>query len=321
MTKKKKPVNYRQDYVCTGCKARGLKLWRDYNTFANHCELKCATCATPAQVAYETKNYTDQNREHLGALDTDGRFMFRGGDQLGGLVPAVPTPEGDTFWGYSSVPNEDVLWWYALPTYQGHALELRCLRQLLRKNRDAYVSARQQVLKLRGKADERRRQLRLRVDPSVSIPKLSQDELTALAIASTESADVDACRQHLLRLMTINGDLGKMQIGLYREIDDLEWKIERRVFAFTRPTKVLIHDTEVVESEGLRMYKPVERHRDVTCDDRVAFTPGQERAFLLDPKDDSWRKAFVIMEHDQDGERWIREQVLAGSLTEYRKHT
>lgn len=316
--KKTKPVNYRQDYVCTGCKASGLKLWRDYNTCASACELKCAACATPAQIAYEAKTYTEKNRDYLGALDADGMFMFRGSDQLGGLVPAVPTPEGDTFWGYTSVPNEDVLWWYALPTYQGHAPELRCLQQLLRKNRDTYAAQRQQVLRLRGKADEARRQLRLRVEPVV-IPSLSQDELTTLAIVSATSTDVDACRQHLLRLMTTNGELGKMQVDLYRQIDDLEWKIERRVFTFTRPTKVLIYDTEVVESEGLRMYKPVERYRDVTCDDRVAFTEGRERAFLLDPMDDSWRKAYVIMEYEQDGARWIREQILAGILTEYRR--
>jgi hypothetical protein len=315
---KPKPINYRQTYVCTSCKASGLKLWRDYNTIASACELKCAACATPAQVAYEAKTYTEQNRESLGTLDADGMFMFRGGDQLGGLVPAVPTPEGDTFWGYSSVPTEDVLWWYTLPTYQGHALELRCLQQLLRKNRDKYVAQRQQVLRLCGKADEARRQLRLRVEP-VAITKLSPDELAALAIVSATSTDVDACRQQLLRLMTINGELGKMQLDLYRQIDDLEWKIERRVFSFTQPTKVLVYDTEIVESEGLRMYKPVERYRDVTRDDRVAFTEGNERAFLLDPKDDSWRKAYVIMEHDQDGARWVREQILAGVLTEYRR--
>jgi len=97
------PAFYRcGDYVCSGCKRRGLKLWRDYNTCASSCELKCVDCATPAQVEYEAKNYTDSNREFLGALDPDGLFMFRSGDQLGGLVPAIPTPEGDTFWGYSA---------------------------------------------------------------------------------------------------------------------------------------------------------------------------------------------------------------------------
>jgi hypothetical protein len=37
-------------------------------------------------------------------------------DQIGWMVPAVPTPDGDTFWGYTSVPLEGVLWWKALPT-------------------------------------------------------------------------------------------------------------------------------------------------------------------------------------------------------------
>ena len=27
----------------------------------------------------------------------------------------VPTVEGDTYWGYSSVPEDGVGWWYALP--------------------------------------------------------------------------------------------------------------------------------------------------------------------------------------------------------------
>ena len=317
--KKTKPVNYRQDYVCTSCKARGLKLWRDYNTIASACELKCAGCATPAQVTYEAKSYTDRDRDFLGALDADGMFMFRNGDQLGGLVPAVPTPEGDTFWGYTSVPTEDVLWWYTLPTYATHVHELRCLRQLIRRTRDRYVPARKEVLRLRGEAAEARRQLRLRVDGQPTIPQLSLDELTRVAIGCTESTDVDGCRQLLLRLMTFNGELQKLSLDLYREISDLNWKLQRRVFTFTRPTKVLIYDTEVHESERLRLYMPVERHRDVTRDDRVALTDGQERAYLLDPDDDTLRKAYVIMEHEQDGARWIREQILAGVLTEYRR--
>ncbi len=321
MTKKKKdkPINYRQTYVCSSCKCSGLKLWRDYNTFLSHCELKCATCATPAQIAYETKNYTDENRDYLGALDPDGLFMFRNGDQLGGLVPAIPTPDGETFWGYTSVPNEDILWWYALPTYQNRALELRCLRQLIRKTMDAYVSSRTRVLRLRGKVDEARHRLRYRVEWPTTVPQLSLDEGTEIALTYINMrADLDACRQHLLRLRSIDGELGQMALDLYRHVDDLEWKVERRVFAFTRPAKVLIYDTEVRESEGFRAYMPIERHRDVGLDDRVAVTEGHERAYLLDPNDDSLRKAHVIMEHDQDGARWIREQILAGTLTEYR---
>lgn len=311
----KKKINYRRDYVCSSCERSGVKLWRDYNAFLDHCELKCAECVTPAQVEYEAKHYTEQNRSSLGALDPDGLFTFRSSDQLGGLVPAVPTPDGETFWSYSSVPPEDILWWYALPTYPD-ARELRCQRQLIRKAVDAYTGSRSRVLQLRGKVDDARRRLRYRVEWPAPIPQLSRDELTEIALAHGSSTDLDVCRQHLIRLMTVNGELGKMTVDLYRQVDDLEWKSERRVFEFTRPTKVLIYDTEVRETEGMRVYAPVERHRDVGRIDRVAFTEGHNRAYLLDQDDDSLRKARVIMEHDQDGARWIREQLVEGVLRE-----
>jgi hypothetical protein len=312
-------INYRQDYVCSSCKCSGVKLWRDYNTFLSHCELKCVECATPTQIEYEAKNYTEQNRAFLGALDPDGLFMFRSGDQLGGLVPAVPTPDGETFWGYSSVPHEDVMWWYELPTYQDVDRELRCLRQLIRKTMDAYVSSRKRTLGLRGKVDAARRRLRYRVEWLTAVPQLSLDELAAITTAHSSATDLILCRQHLLRLMSVNGDLGQMTVDLYREVDDLEWKIARRVFEFTRPTKVLIYDTEIRESEGLRVYVPSERHHDVGRNDRVAVTEGHERAYLLDQNDDSLRKARVIMEHSQDGARWIREQIIDGVLCEIRQ--
>jgi hypothetical protein len=316
---KKEQINYRQGYMCSGCQRSGVKLWRDYNTCANVCELKCVECATPAQVAYEAKTYTDENRKFLGALDPDGLFMFRSGDQIGGLVPAVPTPDGDTFWGYSSVPDEDVLWWYGLPTYHDADRELRCLKQLIRKTTDAYVGSRKRALGLRGRVDEARRRLRYRLEWPAALPQLALEELAAIAIAHAGSTDLNVLRQHLLRLMSVDAELGRTTIDLYRQVDDLEWKIERRVFEFTRPTKVLIYDTEVRESEGLRVHVPIERHHDVGRDDRVAFTEGRERAYLLDQNDDSLRKARVIMEHDQDGARWIREQIVEGALTEIRR--
>lgn len=38
-------------------------------------------------------------------------------DQIGWLVPAVPTEEGDTYWGYTSVPQPGCDWWRDLPTF------------------------------------------------------------------------------------------------------------------------------------------------------------------------------------------------------------
>lgn len=81
-------------YVCTVCGADGCKLWRQYQTFFEHIKLMCADCTED-----------DQGRE----------IDLSKGDQCGWMIPAVPTAENDTYWGYSSVPIELITWWKALP--------------------------------------------------------------------------------------------------------------------------------------------------------------------------------------------------------------
>jgi hypothetical protein len=85
----------RENYVCSKCGNKDCKLWRQYQTVASSVELLCVFCAQ-----------RDQNKY----LD-----LARHGDQIGWLVPAVPS--GDTYWGYSSVPQDGVEWWQNLPTY------------------------------------------------------------------------------------------------------------------------------------------------------------------------------------------------------------
>lgn len=93
------------DYVCK-CGARWCKLWRQYNTFLNHIELMCVDCAGK-----------DRNVD-VSSVNAEGYIDSRYGktDQIDGLVPAVPTIEKDTFWGYTSVPPDRVKWWRELPT-------------------------------------------------------------------------------------------------------------------------------------------------------------------------------------------------------------
>lgn len=79
-------------YVCDRCGAAGCKLWREYQTIAPR--LLCARCA-----------------EESGGDRSD--LTRGGGDQIGWFVPAVPTEEGDTFWGYT--PAEGCVWWQGLP--------------------------------------------------------------------------------------------------------------------------------------------------------------------------------------------------------------
>lgn len=91
------------DYHCSKCKVKGVKLWRQYQTFADNIELECAVCAAPG-VEVDDKG-TCESKIIGGRTDQIGSWM----------VPAIPV--GDTYWGYSSVPSQDVEWWVALPTY------------------------------------------------------------------------------------------------------------------------------------------------------------------------------------------------------------
>lgn len=83
-------------YRCCKCSATGVKLWRGYN----ECDVKlfCQECAEKDQ----------------------GKSIYKGSDQIGWMVPAVPAEAPDDegklnwFWGYSSVPSEGVDWWYSL---------------------------------------------------------------------------------------------------------------------------------------------------------------------------------------------------------------
>lgn len=98
-------------YCCTKCGKHGVKLWRQYQTLADYIELLCATCAVK-----------DQGKDW--EIGEDGRhadsdFPEVRCDQIGWLVPAVPTEEGDTYWGYTSVPLRGVRWWKRLPTHPG----------------------------------------------------------------------------------------------------------------------------------------------------------------------------------------------------------
>lgn len=97
------------DYKCGQCGAKGVKLWRLYNVFLDHQKLFCCDCAAIDQ----------RKKTAVARIDSDGRVPYERfggrGDQIGSLIPAVPTEENDTFWGYTSVPQPGVEWWRALP--------------------------------------------------------------------------------------------------------------------------------------------------------------------------------------------------------------
>jgi hypothetical protein len=93
-------------YSCSECGARGLRLWRYYSAFLSDQKLFCADCGVKDQ----KETYTvDEEGKH-----TDPEYGYRS-DQIGWLVPAVPTEGGETFWGYTSVSEMGCNWWRGLP--------------------------------------------------------------------------------------------------------------------------------------------------------------------------------------------------------------
>jgi len=99
-------------YKCCVCGTSGVKLWRWYQTFLDDQRLYCVDCAIENQHKQDCAKYV-----HADAVREDGKsFSFeQWGDQIGWLVPAVPTEEGDTYWGYGNTPQAGCDWWRRLP--------------------------------------------------------------------------------------------------------------------------------------------------------------------------------------------------------------
>lgn len=130
-------------YKCAKCGVTGVKLWRDYQKFLNYQSLLCLKCACEEQEKIRTPTedgaalYTDTihhwfRTDNMPAGHWHGYDPAKGPppeavetksekertDQIGWRVPAVPTQEGDTFWGYTSVPEDGCDWWRKLPVAQ-----------------------------------------------------------------------------------------------------------------------------------------------------------------------------------------------------------
>ena len=119
------------EYKCGQCGIQGVKLWREYQTFLDRQSLLCAACAIKEQTN-DRKSY-EIDQDDVGSVTVTTHYnpttepnlyrIFggsdRGGDQIGWRIPAVPTEEGTTYWGYSAVPEKRVAWWNKLPLRHG----------------------------------------------------------------------------------------------------------------------------------------------------------------------------------------------------------
>lgn len=101
------------EYQCGTCGATDVRLWREYNTFLEHQRLYCAPCAIKDQTRPDTVECQCESR-WCAFCKKHGKLNINLGDQIGWLVPAVPTEDGTTYWGYTSVPTAGVAWWARL---------------------------------------------------------------------------------------------------------------------------------------------------------------------------------------------------------------
>lgn len=90
-----------KNYFCGGCKARGVKLWREYNTVLDGQSLLCTDCTLKERDESPTSTHKGE--------PWDGEST-----SINWRVAAVPTEDGSTYWGYTSVPSRGVCWWWRL---------------------------------------------------------------------------------------------------------------------------------------------------------------------------------------------------------------
>lgn len=109
------PSAFTIDYHCNKCKVRGVKLWRGVHGASDKDgnELLCASCLAPGDLVSDNGTWQEPPYKAKDAYGNEIPGMVT--DQVKGWLPAIPV--GDTYWGYTSVPSQDVEWWVGLLTY------------------------------------------------------------------------------------------------------------------------------------------------------------------------------------------------------------
>lgn len=100
------------NYVCSICRKRNVKLWRPYMDT----RLICAECAEKRQSPHEHVEKIGQPipMTHQLLVDlSDISIVYSSGKTF--IIPACPDDKGN-FWAYTSVPEENYKWWEQLPT-------------------------------------------------------------------------------------------------------------------------------------------------------------------------------------------------------------
>jgi hypothetical protein len=91
---------------CNKCGVTGVKLWREVHAYSHAPELLCVVHAC------ESKEISPDEVDERGARPRGDGLTT---DQIGWYVPAVRADD-DSWWGYTSIPQDAYDAWAALPT-------------------------------------------------------------------------------------------------------------------------------------------------------------------------------------------------------------
>ena len=111
--------------ICKHCSRKDIKLWRESGYLVSgNCDVRCKDCLLLYYNRYgidsEDITYGARLCHHISYMRPDGTIPSltfgtnQRTDQIGAYVPAVESSPG-CFWGYTSVPEEQVRHWKSLP--------------------------------------------------------------------------------------------------------------------------------------------------------------------------------------------------------------
>lgn len=237
-------------YVCSRCRKPGLKLWRQYNTFTDSLQLTCWRCADPEAVVDEEgriKNMAETVWPPTSSKHWSDQLTDRIG-KSGSLVPAVPTEDEKSFWGYTSVPSRGCAWWRALPSSIGDPLRAFTLKP-------SEVEADAQIAAMKQRNLDDRAAYR---QDTIFLVEASQSERHNLWVDYSTESDRPMNRECTVRWQQLTGELATIGTYTKRPICvSISWvRINGFIVMFYEPTSELV-DWRMVKKWLADEYKHV----------------------------------------------------------------
>lgn len=278
-------------YKCSDCGLEGHKLWRDYG-YAD--ELWCAVCCDRKIAAAEKKRPSDPWDEPNGPLNKMV-YGFSG-------VPAIPShPDNfDIFQSSGAYKTEQLLWWQALPTYEDERTEIQTIVYTMRESWDRLRDRHLQIVGQIKKVNALRARLRL---PELGIPE--NPTANGYGYSRTIESAREVMLSHLRKLYDAQG----RSLELYREMGNLEWRLDRLVIEITKPVAVTVLGSKTEKHGEYYITGPEEQKRTLQPGERIAIGRTNSAVVITD---NEFVKSPSILDYEQDGDMLVQKFVGGG---------